>query len=50
MVKITALITLREFVLAERLVMTSSSVIPLLIFYLIISFSSGGNSMYSSYS
>ena len=50
MVNKTALITLREIVLAERLIMTSSFVIPSLIFDLILSFSSGGGTMYSSFS
>ena len=49
MVNITDLITLREIVLAERLIMTSSFVIPSLIFDLILSFSSGGGTMYSSF-
>ena len=48
MVNITALIALREK-LAERLIMKYSYVIPSLISYLILSFSSGVGSMYSLY-
>ena len=46
--KIIALITLIKIVLAKRLIMKSSSVIPSLIFDLILSFSSGVVSIYSS--
>ena len=45
--KITALITFSENVLAKRLIMTSSYVIPSLIFDLILLFTSGVVSLYS---
>ena len=46
--KITALIILGGFFWAKRLLMTYSSDIPSIIFYLILSFSSGEVSMYYS--
>ena len=45
--KINSLITLSGKLLAKRLIMTSPSVIPLLIFDLILSFTSGVCSLYS---
>ena len=46
--KITAFITLSEIFLAKRLIMTYFSVVPSLFFYLILSFTSGLVSLYSS--